>query len=166
MKIRGLRDLLSGSSLEVCPASRHSHRVVMKLELTELAARFRAALVGSIAPSDPVLGAFPRGCCGSSSEMFGLWLADYRGIASEYVSARDGNATHAWLVVDDVIIDLTCDQFLECPARAPHVGPPTPWHRSWSIEWSRPSPEVAAEGAEHWKETYERVVKALANVQE
>ncbi|MDZ7322019.1 transglutaminase domain-containing protein [Kosakonia sacchari] len=67
---------------------------------------------------------FPVGCCGDTSELLAYLLYQQFGIASELVSGRykdfdhrspasglsNGNS-HAWLVVNGWIVDLTADQF-------------------------------------------------------
>jgi hypothetical protein len=56
---------------------------------------------------------FPRGCCGDTSHLFAKFLSK-RGISTKYVWGINSNDfSHAWLEYDDIIIDLTADQFQE-----------------------------------------------------
>ncbi|MCS6206809.1 hypothetical protein [Shewanella baltica] len=58
---------------------------------------------------------FPAGCCGDASDLLGLYLLKYHGLDSEYVCGHglgdNSNLTHAWLVCQGYIIDITADQF-------------------------------------------------------
>ncbi|EHC04304.1 hypothetical protein Sbal625DRAFT_3893 [Shewanella baltica OS625] len=58
---------------------------------------------------------FPTGCCGDASDLLGLYLLKYHRLDSEYVCGRglgdNSNLTHAWLVCQGYIIDITADQF-------------------------------------------------------
>lgn len=57
---------------------------------------------------------FPTACCGDTSCLLGQYLLDH-GIASQYVCGNSycghKGQSHAWLQVEDVIIDITGDQF-------------------------------------------------------
>jgi hypothetical protein len=83
---------------------------------------------------------FPNGSCAAVAEMFGTYLFKRCGVNAKYVSAvhRDGHhphASHAWLELDDLIVDLTCDQdqFPE-PLTTPYVEKDSAWHSQWSAE--------------------------------
>lgn len=58
---------------------------------------------------------FPAGCCGDTSDLIGLYLKSSYGVHSEYVLGKglgnNRNQTHAWLMCDGYIIDITADQF-------------------------------------------------------
>lgn len=58
---------------------------------------------------------FPAGCCGDATDLLGLYLLKYHGLDSEYVCGHglgnNSNQTHAWLVCEGYIIDITADQF-------------------------------------------------------
>lgn len=70
------------------------------------------------------LSNFPAGCCGDTSKLLAYLLHQQFGIAPEVLSGNyyafdhenspsglsDGNS-HAWLVVNGNIVDLTADQF-------------------------------------------------------
>lgn len=55
---------------------------------------------------------FPRACCGNVSEFFGkyLTLKGTQGIRVVH-GVREDEQSHAWLVINGYIIDLTRDQF-------------------------------------------------------
>ncbi|MFA0511604.1 MULTISPECIES: hypothetical protein [unclassified Vibrio] len=61
------------------------------------------------------LNGFPSGCCGDTSNLLGLFLKNAYGKDSTYISGKGlGNnreQSHAWLVCDGYIIDITADQF-------------------------------------------------------
>ena len=86
-------------------------------DILELALRVREVM-DELAPKWGVpFCNFPRGSCGAAAEMFGTYLFEQFGIDAKYVSAphREGLETrgsHAWLEIDDLIIDLTYDQSL------------------------------------------------------
>ena len=60
---------------------------------------------------------FPKGCCGDTADLLGLYFDKYHNIDSIYVTwvglPRNPNASHAWLLVENEIIDITADQFNE-----------------------------------------------------
>ncbi|QGY33170.1 hypothetical protein [Pantoea cypripedii] len=77
---------------------------------------------------------FPSGCCGDTSKILNYLLHQQFGIAPEVISGKyhesehegipcglsNGNS-HAWLMVNDHIIDLTADQFRDCGYNHPAV---------------------------------------------
>lgn len=54
---------------------------------------------------------FPRGCCQDVSLILALYLHKKGFGIAEVVSGWRGNKSHAWLELDDMIIDITADQF-------------------------------------------------------
>lgn len=58
---------------------------------------------------------FPAGCCGDTTKLLGLYLKQKYDISTEYVSATglgdNQDQSHAWLICDGYIIDITADQF-------------------------------------------------------
>lgn len=79
--------------------------------------RFRQALDACHGDLDPtVFGRFPRGCCGTVSELLAAFLKDQGHGNWTYVCGirrgdSDQNVTHAWLEQEGCIIDVTRDQF-------------------------------------------------------
>lgn len=51
---------------------------------------------------------FPRGCCGVVSELLGDYLNTQLGLRVEYVFGEQDGASHAWVELDGVVIDITC----------------------------------------------------------
>lgn len=103
-------------------------------ELLHLAHAFRASLElqrdTELLPRH--MADFPRACCGVTSELLGDYLnCNPRGPEAESVSGQRNGASHIWLVVDSLIVDLTGDQFPGRPAV--YVGPPDDWYQSWEI---------------------------------
>ena len=54
---------------------------------------------------------FPRGCCGIISELMGDYLNTVGIGEFGYVCGMKDGASHAWLEVDELIADITGDQF-------------------------------------------------------
>ena len=58
---------------------------------------------------------FPNGCCGSATDLIGLYLLKHHNLDSEYVCGsglgNNSDLSHAWLVCNGYIIDITADQF-------------------------------------------------------
>lgn len=60
---------------------------------------------------------FPRGCCDDSCDLLAYYLHDRYQIHAKQVNGvyRDNDfyntTNHAWLTVNDIIIDITADQF-------------------------------------------------------
>ena len=46
---------------------------------------------------------FPEACCGQASDILARFLGE-QGIYTKVVSGSDSNTTHAWLVLDDSIL--------------------------------------------------------------
>ena len=57
------------------------------------------------------LARFPRGCCGITTEVFGQWLIDKGYLDCWTVEVKGRLGSHGWLLVEDVCLDLTGDQF-------------------------------------------------------
>ena len=68
---------------------------------------------------------FPAGCCGDTTDLIGLYLLKYHGLDSEYVCGqgleRHSTKSHAWLVCQEYIIDITADQFNNLGYELPSV---------------------------------------------
>jgi hypothetical protein len=48
------------------------------------------------------------------------------------VEGDDGSDGHAWILVDDIIVDITSDMFSDSSERV-IVSDKSPWHDSWEI---------------------------------
>ncbi|MGL0936050.1 hypothetical protein ABMX80_21135 [Vibrio vulnificus] len=83
-------------------------------QIREILARFKKADFHS-RTSFYFSSGFPDGCCGDATDLLGLYLLKYHGLESDYVCGHglgdNSNQTHAWLVCQGYIIDITADQF-------------------------------------------------------
>lgn len=87
----------------------------------ELATSFRLA-VEMVVQTDDVpmhIQGFPRGCCGIISELMGDYLNTVGLGEFFYVCGMKDGASHAWLEVDGLIVDITGDQFPDRPSIMP-----------------------------------------------
>lgn len=68
---------------------------------------------------------FPKGCCGDATDLVGLYLLKFHGIESEYVCGEclinNLYQSHAWLLCQGYIIDITADQFNDIGYNLPDV---------------------------------------------
>ena len=76
---------------------------------------------------------FPRGACGDTALLFAAYLVDHSITGFKWTSGCRGDVrdntwtSHAWLQRDDLVVDLTADQFLDAPTGV-IVASPSPWH--------------------------------------
>lgn len=63
-------------------------------------------------PDSDFLLEYPNGCCGDASNLLAKFLRD-NDIKCEYVWGMRGQQSHAWLECDDLIVDISADQFPE-----------------------------------------------------
>lgn len=99
--------------------------------LIQLATRFRAAVEHVIRTSGAPMHIerFPRACCGITSELMGDYLNTLGLGEFEYICSMKNDASHAWLEVSGLIVDITGDQF---PGRPPiYVDKPDIWYSEW-----------------------------------
>ncbi|ELY5146055.1 hypothetical protein M2G92_21915 [Vibrio vulnificus] len=88
---------------------------------------------------------FPAGCCGDATDLLGLYLLKYHGLESYYVCGHglgdNSNQTHAWLVCQGYIIDITADQFNDDGYELPSViiDKQSPFHELFDETTSRPT---------------------------
>jgi hypothetical protein len=54
---------------------------------------------------------FPRASCGPSADLIAQYLKDNGVKNVVYVYGERGSGSHGWLEIDDVIVDITSDQF-------------------------------------------------------
>ncbi|MCF5226031.1 MULTISPECIES: hypothetical protein [Pseudomonas] len=72
---------------------------------------------------------FPQACCGVVSELLGDYLNTQLGLMVEYVGGDRDGASHAWLELNGVVIDITGDQFHGRPAV--FIASRDEWYASW-----------------------------------
>ncbi|CAN7705915.1 hypothetical protein [Mesorhizobium sp. LjNodule214] len=103
--------------------------------IRECAQRVRAALA-RLKPEELPIGLklFPRGACGDACLILGAALQDKALGNFRYVCGlthKDGgNESHAWLVGEGLIIDITADQFMD-GMPAVFVESASDWHDRW-----------------------------------
>ncbi len=88
------------------------------VELMARAIQFRAALEAFMNRSGQnLIPSFPEGACTMVCKLLSKWLASLGYTKIEYLQGASRrlseNASHGWLVVDDLIVDITADQFGE-----------------------------------------------------
>ncbi len=82
----------------------------------------------------PEKGKFPYGWCHDASLLLGAYLVDNGFNSFQYVHGEDyrtGN-THAWLVWDKLIVDITADQFSKITPPV-IVSESTHWHDRFTV---------------------------------
>ena len=91
--------------------------------ITELATQFRTAIeaakMAGEFDSDFLFPKFPQACCGDATELLGQYFLE-NGIKSKYVCGNryfedpeEGTQSHAWLLIGNLIVDITGDQFAD-----------------------------------------------------
>ncbi len=81
-------------------------------EIEKLATAFRAAIVKCDPKHLPnTLQNFPRGACGDAALLLAKYLKDNNCGDFLYVLGQRKNHSHAWLQSNDLIVDITADQF-------------------------------------------------------
>ncbi|MDZ4300185.1 MAG: hypothetical protein U1C13_00855 [Pseudomonas sp.] len=97
----------------------------------ELATSFRLAVEIVVQTGDvPMhIQGFPRGCCGIISELMGDYLNTVGLGEFFYVCGMNDGASHAWLEVDGLIVDITGDQFSD--RSGIYVDKPDAWYGEW-----------------------------------
>lgn len=82
------------------------------LYLRELGLQFRKAIIKYGIKKLPIsFHEFPMGSCGDASLLLGKYL-DEMGLGKfDYVCGELGKQSHAWLEKDNIIVDITADQF-------------------------------------------------------
>ncbi|HJV66376.1 MAG TPA: hypothetical protein VJ550_11625 [Geomonas sp.] len=100
--------------------------------LFDLASRFRSGILRSVrsAGSLPTLRDFPEGACGDASLLLAKYLQEKRCGLAHYVLGERGGLRHAWLQLQDFIIDITADQFAD-QAAGVIVTNDSAWHASF-----------------------------------
>ena len=100
-------------------------------ELVVAVVRFRSALE-RLTTDYPGLARFPRGSCGDACELLGEYLSDAGLGRWTYKCGWDSEErrrSHAWLEQDEIIIDITADQFDDLDAPPTIVSLDREWHR-------------------------------------
>ena len=107
--------------------------------MTAIAMRVRQALASS--PRDELPDhwtAFPRGTCADTSLVLCAFLADAGFAGFELVCGERGShedhtySSHAWLQRDQLVVDITADQFADGPGPVV-VAAESEWHRGFYV---------------------------------
>jgi len=112
-------------------------------QIREILARFEKADFHSMT-SFYFSSGFPAGCCGDATDLLGIYLLKHHSLESDYVCGHglgdNSNQTHAWLVCQDYIIDITADQFNDDGYELPSViiEKQSPFHELFYELTSRP----------------------------
>jgi hypothetical protein len=85
--------------------------------------------------SHPLFQNFPHGSCGATADLVGRYLIEARQVDARCVTAvLPDDRSHAWVVVEDISIDITADQFGQ---EAVIVARKSPWHAQLQQHESR-----------------------------
>ena len=127
----------------------------------QVAKRVRDAIC-RILPCDlaPELSNFPRAACGSTVLILNAVIEHELGSSGQYVAGvrSTDEQSHAWLELDDLIIDLTANQFSDV-TESVIVTRDREWHDQFR-EITRPSARLM----EYDPETRERFEKLLQRI--
>lgn len=93
---------------------------------------------------DSQFSRFPKGCCGDTAALLGQFFIE-NGIESYYVwgsccldKFAQGTQTHAWLLVDGLIVDITGNQFSDRFSlyydKKVYVGTEDEFHNLFQVE--------------------------------
>ena len=104
---------------------------MLRSAVFQLAGAFRSAVETMVQTGNvPMhIQGFPRGCCGIISELMGDYLNTVGIGEFFYVCGMKDGASHAWLEVDGLIVDITGDQFADRPGI--YVDKPDAWYGEW-----------------------------------
>ncbi len=116
------------------------------LQLIQEMTRVREALERMPQQRRPIsLANFPSGSCGDTCLVVGTYLHEVCGLPLfDYVCGERGSqvdnswTSHAWLKKDDLIVDITADQFPDGPGKV-IVAEHSLWHQQFETEVPRPA---------------------------
>ena len=104
------------------------------------ATRFRSAIEATdFSGYDLNLYKFPKDCCHHAAALLRLYLFDQDlGLFDKAEGQRPDGRQHVWLRREDILIDITADQFDEGEAKV-IVTRHSPWHAAWQLGGSKPT---------------------------
>ena len=104
---------------------------MLRSSVLELAQCFRSAVEVVVKTGNvPMhIQGFPRGCCGIISELMGDYFNRLDIGEFLYVCGMKDGASHAWLEVGGLIVDITGDQFAGRPGI--YVDELDAWYSEW-----------------------------------
>lgn len=139
----------------------------MRLDwLTTVATAARSVMEDcSSSPGELMFRDFPRGTCGPTCEIVGRYFVEILGSPAVYVSAEKDRGfaswtTHAWLLVDNAVVDVTADQFGCAPVI---VCPASEWHAQWKVDECRPPITSPAYWPDYPLRTWDAFVLGMAD---
>ncbi len=114
--------------------------------LRTVALAFRRGFMNADLSNAPgALPHFPDGCCNWGSYMMGHFLKyEQRLKPFEVIGERfapDGTDQHSWLRVDEIIVDITSDEFPDSEAPV-IVGLSSEWHKNWEVVQTNPIQKI------------------------
>jgi len=133
-----------------------------------MATKFRETIErmdASLFPCTPHFSDYPSGCCGDTSNLLLQFLYD-NGIKSEYVNGsfyedvgdHCRERSHAWLEIEDYIVDITADQFDDVSEKA-FVTQDKSWHSKFKEQQRRfETLEDAGPSEERLKTIYQNIL--------
>lgn len=114
----------------------------------------------SVGAVDVAFEGFPRGACGATSDILARYPREFARVDALYASGTRGLASHAWVVADGWIVDITADQFGRPPVI---VTQDDAWHRRWKVEVRpRPPSTTQAQWSLYPRAAWRAVVDGMA----
>jgi hypothetical protein len=112
---------------------------MLRSSVLELAHGFRSAVEAVIKTSGAPMHIqrYPHGCCGIISELMGDYFNTLDIGEFLYVCGMKDGASHAWLEVGGLIVDITGDQFPGRPSI--YVDEPDAWYSEWEQDIKHPA---------------------------
>lgn len=115
-------------------------------KLSELVLSFRNAIENAINNNENIFNnSFPAGCCGDASDLLSQFLIDndigpiiYEN-RTYYSNNEDNGKAHTWLIVYNLVVDITGDQFknLNTPLHNEipvYIGPKNDFYNIFNYE--------------------------------
>ncbi|MFY3703176.1 hypothetical protein ACOTD8_06480 [Achromobacter dolens] len=100
--------------------------------LQSLAAQFRTAIEATLSADFPEgMQTFPCLACGDSALLLARWLKELGLNPTGIVQGYNGTAGHSWLMVGDIYVDITADQFHD-GKEVPYATRSSDWHKQFS----------------------------------
>lgn len=80
------------------------------------------------------MGSYPEGWCGTMSRAWGAYLCEeYPEVEFQFVCGWRNGRSHAWIQMDEFILDVTADQFDDCSEQI-IVSANSAFHKSFEID--------------------------------
>lgn len=116
----------------------HGVRKLTIEELHNLASEFRKGFgVADLSEAPGLLSNFPESCCNWASYVVGHFLKFEMNLNPIEIQAsrmgKRGTEHHAWLQLDETVIDITSDQFEDSKNKV-IVSNHSQWHSKWIVD--------------------------------